>query len=222
MKKFEQDLAALQTRLVEMWDLTESMLALATAALSKQESDPSEEVLQREDQLDRMQVEIDHDAVRLLTVYSPVATDLRFVLSVSHVNMALERIGDQAVNLCEDLQLMFAKSDVPPLPKLLQMAKLVNGIVHDALSAYLARDVDKAQETIKHDDRVDALNEEIVRELLSDEFVREVLSGSQDMGGAMAQILIARSLERIADQANNICEQAVYAVKGDDIRHTRD
>ena len=154
-------------------------------------------------------------------MYSPVAGDLRCVLTVSHVNTQLERIGDQAVNLCEYLQLTASKARGTPLPKLREMARLVCNMMHNATAAYFEHDPDKAKATLAHDDLVDAMKDQITQELLSDEVAREVITGSKDIAEAMGQILIARSLERIADHATNICEEVFYMVRGDDIRHRR-
>ena len=220
MKKFEQEIAALRQRVVEMGKLTETMVGEAIALLTKtQDSELIEQVLTHEEQLDRMQLEIDKEAIRLLTVYSPVASDLRFILSVSRITNELERMGDHTTNMGESVQLMATKTDVPVLNLITKMASVVRTMVSDALDAFLCGDNRKAQNTIASDDMVDALNDQIIEELLSDDLVRDVLAGNQDIAGALAQLLIARSLERIADQATNISEEVVYMVKGDDIRH---
>ena len=221
MKKFDRELTTLQQRLVEMANLTESMVALATRKLRDPARNGFGEVLKREDQLDQLQLDIDRAAIRLLTVYSPVAGDLRCVLTVSHVNTQLERIGDQAVNLCEYLQLLASKGHGTPVPKLRDMARLVSDMVHDAMAAYFEHDAAKAKATLGHDDLIDAMKDQITQELLSDDVAREVIAGSKDIAEAMGQILIARSLERIADHATNICEEVFYMVRGDDIRHRR-
>lgn len=220
MKKFDQELLALQKRLVEMGERTESMVAAASRALSEPELDVEKEIHKSEDKLDQMQIDIDEEVVRLLTVYTPVATDLRYALTVSHVTSSLERIGDQAVNIYEAIQLMSDRSDATPLPELFQMADIVKDMLHDAIAAYVDKNATQVEQTIGHDDLVDSLNDQVVRELLNDDVVREVLSGPKDIAGALAQILIARSMERIADQACNICEEVYYLVRGDDIRHS--
>jgi phosphate transport system protein len=177
-------------------------------------------VLTCEEQLDQMQIEVDREAIRLLTVYGPVATDLRFVLMVARINSELERVGDQAVNMCEDLQLMASKTNAAPLPEILKMSKLVAGMVRDAMAAFIQEDVRKAEEVLATDDVVDALNDQIVRELLSDQVVRDAIAEPKpDITDSLALILISRSLERIADQATNICEEVIYMIKGADIRH---
>jgi len=223
MKKFAKELTALQDQLFEMGHLAESMVAMATSQLlSKSAGDVFDAVMGRERRLDKMQLDIDHEAVRMLTVYGPVATDLRYLLTVMHVNSALERMGDQAVNLCEDLQLLTARPDAVPKPVLGQMARIVNEMVRGALDAVVGKNARIAEHVMTRDDLVDSMNDQVVRELLSDEVVREVLRGPKDIAGALAQILVARSMERIGDQAVNICEDVIYMVKGADVRHAEE
>ncbi len=222
MKKFEQELAALRTRIVDMGTLSRSMVDMAISALGRPVEDVYQKVLADEEQLDQMQLDIDREAIRLLTVYGPVANDLRFVLMVARINSELERIGDQAVNMCEDLQLMATKTKSSPLPEIHKMAKLVSGMVRDSMAAFVQEDVRKADEVLSTDDVVDALNDQIVRELLSDQVVRSAISSEQGpshISDALGLILLSRSLERIADQATNICEEVIYMVKGADVRH---
>src|SRR5215211_3367668 len=130
MKRFDQELAALKRRVVEMGDLAESMIDSSMKALTSRDDESFQAVLAQEDRLDQMQVAIDNEAVRLLTVYSPVAGDLRFILMVSRINTELERMGDHAVNMCEEIQLMAgAASEVPAeIPK---MGKTARGMVRD-------------------------------------------------------------------------------------------
>lgn len=220
MKKFDNELAALQARLVEMADLAKSMVRLAAAAVQNRTREVQPEVAASESRLDRMQIEIDHEAIRMLTVYGPVATDLRYILVVTHVTAQIERMGDQVVNICEALQLMSSPpAEHAALPELHKMADLVGQMVHDALDAYFSKDAAKAETTRSHDDVIDALKDQIVQQLLTDQVLREVLAGAKDIADAVAQILIARNLERIADQAVNICKEVVYMVKGADVRH---
>lgn len=227
MKKFERELAALHERLVRMGDVTESMVELAIGQIEHPRDNVHQAVIAREKQLDQMQVDIDGEAVRQLTVYSPVAADLRYLLTVMHVNTSLERIGDQAVNLCEDVQLLATNGGSGgsvghhgrPLPKLQQMAGLVRTMVRETLDAFSGKDTSAAQRVRESDDLVDSLNDRIVREVLSDEVARELIKNPQALAGSLAQILLARSLERIADQSVNIAEDVIYMIKGSDVRH---
>jgi phosphate transport system protein len=222
MKKFDNELAAIQKQLSEMADLARSMVYLTAAAVKDRTRDVQPDVYASEGRLNKMQTQIDHEAIRMLTVYGPVAKDLRFVLVCTHMTSQLERMGDQVVNVVQSLQMMRSDAATHPLlPNLQKMADLVCEMVDDALDAYFSKNVEKAVVTRQRDDVVDAMNDQVMKELLTDEVLRQVLSGATDIADAVAQILIARYLERIADQATNICKEVIYMVKGDDVRHKR-
>jgi len=216
MKKFDQDLAALAARVMEMGTIAESMVAMASAAMSDLKS-VYQKVLRVEDQLDQMQLAIDHEAVRLLTVYGPVAGDLRYVLAVSHVNAALERIGDQAVGLCHTLDSAHRQPDATVLPTLKAMGDRAGVMVKDAMLAFFKRDAKLAMWIMSEDDSLDALNDEVLKRTLSDD--EKGGSGRRDLPSALTQILLARTWERIGDQATNICEEVIYVAEGTDVRH---
>jgi phosphate transport system protein len=222
MKKFDQELAVLRDEIVNMGAIAQSMVSMAIGALTDLQA-VYDKVRAAEDQLDQKQLYVDHEAVRLLTVYSPVAANLRFVLSVTHVNNALERIGDQALGLCHNLD--FAGKHAaeatsgPALARFQRMGELTQAMVRDALLAFSGEDAILARATIAHDDLVDAINDDVQKEILSDDVVREGIAAPRSIAGALTHLLIARSLERIADQATNICEEVIYMVKGDDVRH---
>ena len=221
MKKFDSELMELQNRMSQMASLAQSMVALAITAIQDRGKNVRKEVDQLETTLDQMQMDIDRDAIRMLTVYGPVATQLRYVLGVSNITMQLERIGDQVVNICESLDLMQTEIGHHVQPDLNKMAATVGEMIDAAFSAYFERDASKAEATRNQDDIVDALNAQIIKRLLSDEVLHNVLTGTEDIADALAQILIARHLERIADQAVNICKEVIFLVHGDDVRHNQ-
>jgi phosphate transport system protein len=222
MKKFDNELAAIQKELSEMADLARSMVYLTAAAVKDRTRDVLTEIYACEGRLNKMQTQIDHEAIRMLTVYGPVAKDLRFVLVSTHMTSQLERMGDQVVNVIQSLQMMRSDPATHPLlPNLEKMADLVCEMVDDALDAYFSQNSEKAVITRQRDDVVDAMNDQVMKELLTDDVLRQVLSGATDIADAVAQILIARYLERIADQATNVCKEVIYMVKGDDVRHKR-
>ncbi|MEC7564043.1 MAG: phosphate signaling complex protein PhoU [Planctomycetota bacterium] len=218
MIKFDQELTELQHRLVEMGELAESMISTVVKGLDDISLDVSQVILESEDLLDNLQVDIDTEVVRILTVYSPVATNLRYVLTVSHVTSSLERIGDQAVNIVELLQLMMARSTTKPEPRIIQMGQTVQEMVHGALGAYINKDAREADKYRNRDEYVDSLNDQIMREVLSEEVAMEALKGEPNITGPLAQILIARSLERVGDQCCNICDEVFSLVGGDHIK----
>lgn len=222
MKKFDRELASLRSRVVEMAHLAQSMVEMATAAITDL-SAVYQRVLEAEDRLDQAELDVDHECVRLLTVYSPVAANLRFVLAVSHVNHALERVGDQAVGLCHTIDFagkhLAAGGDA--MPKLKQMGEIVQGMIRDAILSFVGEDAVLAEKTIAQDDALDRLNDQIMRETLSGAARSDSANARPaDVAAALTQILIARSLERFGDQATNVCEEVIYMVQGADVRHS--
>ena len=218
MKKFEQDLDALRQRIVEMGALAQLMVAMSLSAMTDLQA-VYQKVLAVEDQVDQLQLAIDREVVRLLAVYTPVAGDLRFVLSASRVNNALERIGDQAVGLCHNLDFAARHAAAAELPKLRRMGDTVQNMVRAALKAFVDKDASLARTTIAQDDIVDTLNDEILKEILRGDVVLQAGVVKGAIAEALTQVLLGRSLERMADQATNICEEVIYMVQGDDIRH---
>ena len=156
MKHFQQELAALKQQVLDMGSLAESMVADASRALLKGERASIQQVRTSEPTLDRLQVEIDREAIRLITIYAPVAKDLRFLLMIARINSELERIGDQAIDNCQYVELL--TDPLPSLDDLSKMSEIVLGMVHDALRAFQEEDAQAAQAVMKVDDQVDALN----------------------------------------------------------------
>ena len=140
-----------------------------------------------EAKLDQMQLDIDKEAIRLLTVYSPVAGDLRLIMSVSRITAELERIGDHSVNMCESILMILDKTELHLLPEVQKMASVVKGMVSDALNSFVQSDIRKAKATIASDNMVDALNDQVVEELLNDDVVREVIGGQANIAGALSR-----------------------------------
>lgn len=213
MQKLAQELDSLKGRLIEMGDAVESMVIWSGTALLERHPESMRRVEDGEPIIDQFQIEIDTEAVRLLTVYSPTARDLRFLLMVARISSELERIGDQSLNNCEYIR------QLPPQPRaaafgdITRMAEVTRGMVHDALLTFKDEDIDRAQKVVETDDEVDALYVQTFRDLLTAGTDPNVVNES------MTMILLARSLERIADHATNICEEVFYLVKAEDIRH---
>ena len=197
-----------------MGRIAQEMLAAAMKALVDRDESLVTKVNQLEDEVDRHQVEIDNDVVRLMATYGPVALDLRFLLMVTRINTELERVGDQACNMCESVQLLLSEPELKKLIDLPRMADMAAGMIEASLEAFEAGDVKGAMAVIEKDDEVDALNDQIFRELLT-----YMLTDPKSIQRSVALLLTARSLERIGDHATNISEEVVYLVRGDDIRH---
>jgi len=213
-KKFDQELQSLKEDLLQMGEKAEEMIQDAMKALVERDESLIQGVLQREEDLDRFQVTIDDHVVRTIVTHGPVARDLRILMMATRINSELERIGDQATNICENVRLLLEVPPLKPLLDLPKMSELVQKMVHDGLAAFIENSTDKAMGVIQLDDQVDDLNDQVFRELLT-----YMVEDTRNIPRALALLLTARSLERIADHATNICEEVVYIVKGRDIRH---
>jgi phosphate transport system protein len=214
MQKLEQDIARLKSRVIEMGAIAEQMVSWASQALIKRDKAIVAKVLEAEESLDRFQVEIDSEAVRLITIYTPTAKDLRFLLMVARINTEIERMGDQAVNNCEYLDMFLSEPPQRPLSDIARMTEITCEMMHGALDAFAREDIATAERVMKMDDDVDVLNRRTFEDLLADKMETQEL-----IRRSMSLVLLARSIERIADHAVNICEEVVFLVKGEDIRH---
>ena len=214
MKKFDADLSALKSKLVDMGNLGQTMIEQAMKALMDRDMAPISVVFAEEKKMDRYHIEIDDEAIRMLTVYTPVAADLRLLLMISRINSELERIGDQAINMCGYVEMLVSEPPLKPLVDLPRMAELAGGMVRGSLEAFANRDAERAAQIRNSDDDVDKLNDQVFRELLTYD-----IADPQNIKRAIALILTARAIERIGDHATNICEEIVYWVLGEDIRH---
>src|SRR5688572_25384806 len=163
MKQFQQELVRLKQQVLQMAALAESMVAYASEPNGASAARIAE-VRRSEPILDRFQVEIDREAIRLITIYAPVAKDLRFLLMIVRINSELERMGDQAMDNCEYAELLGTED--PRLDELSGMAAIVRQMVHDAVRAFDEEDTRRAQTVMQEDERVDALNAQIFRQLL--------------------------------------------------------
>lgn len=212
--KLDEALSDLKEQIVEMGNVAQEMIQTAMRGLVERDTKLIDRVNELENQIDRFQIEVDDAAVRLMAMFGPVALDLRFVLMVARINTELERVGDQAVNMCEHAQLLLREPELKKLVDLPRMAQISSEMVKESLQAFREGSTSKAAEVIKADGEVDALNDQIFRELLT-----YMLNDANTITRSLALILTARSLERIADHATNIAEEVIYMVKGEDVRH---
>ena len=216
---FHKKLREVQDDVLAMVSMVEKATSRSIEALKERDLDKAHEIIADDPKINRKRFDIEEKCVQLIATQQPMASDLRTIICVLNIITEIERIGDHAVNMCESLQLLLSKAELELLPDLHRMAEVVKGMVSDALNAFVQNDIERAQATISSDNLVDVLNDQILEELLNLQSVREALAAEQDIAGAVAQLLIARSLERVADQSTNISEEVVYMVKGHDIRH---
>jgi phosphate transport system protein len=214
MTHFDEKLQELLQKVVMMGSLSESMVQTAVAALVGRNPALAEQVFEKEHEVNRLQVEVDESAVRLTVLHQPVAADARFLFMASRIGGELERIGDQAVNICQNARHVMSASPLKPMVDLPIMADVARGMLRDALTAMIQRDVAVANRILEEDDKVDAFRDQIFRVLLT-----YMMADPGTIERAMSLILIARNLERVGDHATNIAEEVIYWIQGRDVRH---
>lgn len=213
-RPIDVELAKLKELLLSMAGEVEEQLNLAVRSLVERDTGAAEAALAADQKVDAREKEVDRTAIEIIVRERPLASDLRLVVTATKIAPDLERIGDHAVNIAEQALILNRQPPLKPFVTLPRMAEISSEMLRQALAAYIRHDAVLARQVIARDDMVDALQEEIFRELLT-----YMLSDPQTIPRAMALILVARSLERIADQATNIAEQVVFLVEGQDIRH---
>jgi phosphate transport system protein len=214
-RHFHEELDALKQTLLAMGGLVEDQIRRVMLALLERDGDLAQEVLERDRQVNAYDVEIDEKCVELLALYQPTAGDLRFITTAMKIVTDLERIGDQAVNIAQRVLELNQEPQLKPYIDLPRMADKAQRMVKESLDAYVGRDTALARRVCAEDSDVDALKEQIFRELLT--FMME---DARTIPRAIRLILISRFLERVADHATNIAEMVVYMVESKMVRHT--
>ena len=211
---FDKELEELKKKLIHMAALAETMIDQTIAELVKRDEHLAEKVPDYEQEINLLQIEIDEHALTLLATQQPVARDLRFILAATKINSELERIGDLAINITENVHVLVQQPPLKPLIDIPRMAELARKMVRESLEAFVGGDPLAAQAVIMADDQVDALKEQVLRELLT-----YMMADPRAIERAIALIFISRHLERIADHATNIAEDVIYMTEGRDVRH---
>lgn len=211
---FDEELKNLKEKLLRMAALVEESIELSIEGLKEQKEEPALEVLKLEEDVNLLDVEIDETCLRLLALRQPMAGDLRFITSAMKIGTELERMGDLAVNIAQRALELNKMPLLKPLIDIPRMAVLARAMVTDSINAFINRDESLARDICKRDDEVDALNDQIFRELLT-----YMIEDPVTIKRAVGLLLVGRHLERIADHATNIGEDVIYLVKGKTIKH---
>jgi phosphate transport system protein len=212
--RFEEELQELKNRLLTMGALVEERAHRAVRALIDRRLDEAEAVIAADQEVNDLQIEIDHRCLTLLALQQPAASDLRLITAALKINDDLERIGDQAVNIAQNVIKVLPQPPLKPLIDIPRMAEIAQAMTRDSLDAFVKRDAELARGVLKRDDEVDQLKDQVFRELLT-----YMMADPGTIQRALALILISRNIERIADHATNIAEDVVYLVEGEIVRH---
>jgi len=211
---FEDELQALKNRLLAMGALVEDRVHRAVRSLIDRRMEEADEVITSDQEVNELHIELDDRCLKLLATQTPLAGDLRLITSAMKINSDLERIGDQAVNIAENVVKILPYPPLKPLIDIPRMAEIAEKMTRDALDCFVRKDPTLARDVLKRDDEVDQLKDQVFRELLT-----YMMADPGTIQRALSLILISRNIERIADHATNIAEDVIFLVEAKDVRH---
>jgi phosphate transport system protein len=212
-RRVAEELDRLKERLLTMGGLAEERLRLAMRALLDRNVESLTAIMAGDSHIDELQIEIDDRCFTLIALHQPVAIDLRTVMSSLKISADLQRVGHRAVSIGGAARRYLQHPPVKPLIDVPRMGQLALKMLREALDAFISRDVSLARSVLSQDDWLDALKDQIIRELLT-----YMLGDPRTIEPGVDLIFIARHLQRVGDHATNIAEDVIFIVEGRDIR----
>ncbi len=216
VQSFDEELRRLTDIVVRMGAIAEQQVADAVEALVKRDVEIADAVIKRDDEVDRLEEQLDQDAVRLLATRQPMAIDLRVIAMALKVSNDLERTSDYAVSIAKRARRL---ADQPMLEPMIHIPRIANSclrMLKDVLDAYIERDVDKAMAVWERDSEVDDYYTSLFRELIT-----YMLEDPRKISTCIDLLFVAKNLERIGDHATNIAEKIHYMIHGAQINRSR-
>ena len=213
----QRDVEKLKRRILELSAEVENDVRAAVRAVENRDEQLAQQVIDHEALINRMEVEVEEDCLKILALHQPVATDLRYIVAVLKINQDLERIGDLAVHIAERGLFLCNQPSVKLPPQLGEMADKAQAMLKKVLDAFVNLNDKAAHEVCSADSEIDAINREIFQQ------VKSAVMENPALFESLLQVMhIARHLERIADHATNIAEDLIYLLEGRIVRHTEE
>jgi phosphate transport system protein len=210
----DEHLEKLKTRVIKMCSLVDEQVQFAIKAVENNDLDLAQSVIDRDKKVNKYDVKIDKICQKIFALAQPVAMDLRYIMSSLTINSNLERIGDIAVNIAENIILIKQKPEYYQNTKLEEMFNLTKRMLKNSIDAFIGGNPELAKEVILTDDVVDKLNAE------NHLILKSIMKQNPDnIEGAVALLVISRELERLADHSTNIAEDVFFIVEAQMIKH---
>jgi len=213
-EKMQQLLDEIKKNLIFLSNEVEHSIKQSIKAVMKQDKEIAEQIISRDKEIDKMEVENENKFLTLLALQQPVAIDLRFIIGGLKMNNDLERIGDHAVNIARTVDELIGTPLIKPVEDLPEMSEMACKMLHDVVNAFIHQDAELARDVCQRDSIVDEFYAKIIKRTI--EVVRKQ-SDKLEQGFAAARV--ARSLERVADLSTNIGEDVVFMKEAKIIRH---
>lgn len=216
-KHFRRELENIKKRILTLSSLVEERVQLAARAVEHIDAELAQRIIRTDYEIDEMEVEIEEECLKVLALHQPVAVDLRFIIAVIKINNELERIGDQAVNIAERVDVIAKRPKPPFMFDYSEMASKAQRMLKMSLDALVNLDVDLAYKVITLDDEVDLIKNDAY-----DQIKQAIKELPERVGYYINLLLISRHLERLGDHATNIAEEVIYLVEGEIYRHVEE
>jgi len=215
-KHFRRELESIKKRVLTLGSLTEDRVRAAVKALEDMDGAAAADIVRLDYEVDEMEVEIEEECLKVLALHQPVAVDLRFIIAVIKINNELERIGDQAVNIAQRVEVIARRPKPPFTFDYAVMSEKAIRMLKMSLDALVNLDVDLAYKVITMDDEVDQIKKEAY-----DKIKQAIQDLPERVGYYINLLLISRHLERMGDHSTNIAEEVIYLVEGEIFRHAQ-
>jgi len=207
---FERELRQLQDEILVLGSMVENAMMESVSALKRQDLEAAQRLVAEDRLINKKRFEIESAALILIATQQPMASDLRIIAAVLEISTELERMGDYAKGIAK-ISLMIGKQPLlKPLIDIPRMAEKSRDMLHQALDAFARQDIVLARSIPRQDDEVDALYNQIYRELMT-----YVMSDPRHIDQANHLLWVAHNLERTADRVTNICERVIFTVTGE-------
>ncbi len=216
-RQLQDDLDQLQHTLVEMAGRVEEIVQISTSAVLDRDPEAADVIERADDVVDDLEITLDERVTEVLALQSPMARDLRQIMTTLKVANDLERIGDHGVNISRAARRLSSMDALPEVPEVEEMVEHTRGMLADALASFVSRNPGTARMVCARDDKVDNLRSSLFRIL-----VTHMLEDPRRISPALELLLISQNLERVADLCTNVAEEVVYLVEGRSIRHRSD
>jgi len=215
-KHFHRELENIKKRVLTLGSLVEDRVRSAVKALEDMDGAAAAEIVRLDYEVDEMEVEIEEECLKVLALHQPVAVDLRFIVAVIKINNELERIGDQAVNIAQRVEVIARRPRPPFTFDYAVMSEKAIRMLKMSLDALVNLDVDLAYKVITMDDEVDQIKKDAY-----DKIKQAIQDLPERVGYYINLLLISRHLERMGDHSTNIAEEVIYLVEGEIFRHAQ-
>jgi len=210
----KRDIDNLKKKILFLGARVEENLRNAVKALLDRDAILALGVIKGDTEIDKLEVEIEEDCLKILALYQPVAIDLRFIVAVLKINNDLERVGDLAVNIAERAENLTRRQKIKFPPELQQMLDKSQNMLRLSLDSLVNLDAETAATVCGLDNEVDELNR-----VMYDKIKEEIKNNPDNTTACIMMLTISKFLERIGDQATNIAEDVIYMAKGKIVRH---